>query len=57
MNQATSISFHKKLEEKLGLTINVKADFNKEESWVFYLQILAKSAKFHNAKGEFERYK
>ena len=57
MYQATSISFHKKLEEKLGITINVKADFNKEESWVFYLQILAKSAKFHNAKGEFERYK
>ena len=33
------------------------ADFNTEWSWVLYILILAKLAKFHNAKDEFERSK
>ena len=31
--------------------------FNTEWSWVLYILILAKLAKFHNAKDEFERSK
>ena len=38
-------------------TINVKADFKTEWPRVLYMQILTKSAKFHYAKGEFERLK